>query len=236
MKIENLKEGMKIKNYRALCELLEEKTKAGNSKISQLREFERYFAYHKDKNAFIIDKIYNEPKQKIYGKGMSEGSRRNNVGRHKHIKPIKGFNVPQEEWYSKGVYKIQLGNKIYIGSTITGFRKRFMEHLRGSRDMMHTYNLLKNGGEFSTLFVYDDNATEEEIRNKEQYYINLYSNNKEFKVINRRFETHVIATKSHKTKSCKTKYTNIKIDKCKINDIITFLNENNIKYISKNMY
>lgn len=52
---------MEVKSYKQMCELLEEKYKGGNSKKSQLKDWKRYFKYHKDGNKFIIDKIYNKP-------------------------------------------------------------------------------------------------------------------------------------------------------------------------------
>lgn len=61
MDISKLKEGMIIKNYKELCELLGEKTKTGTSKISQIKDFERYFSYTKDKHSFIIGTIFKVP-------------------------------------------------------------------------------------------------------------------------------------------------------------------------------
>lgn len=64
MKIENLQVGQVLKSYKQLCEVLEESITAGNSKKSQIKEWERYFKYHKEGNKFIIDEIYNEPLHK----------------------------------------------------------------------------------------------------------------------------------------------------------------------------
>lgn len=68
MKIENLKVGMTIKNYKALCEVLGEKTKTGKSKQLQLEDFKRYFEYDKSKgNTFIITEIHKVVKNKNQG-------------------------------------------------------------------------------------------------------------------------------------------------------------------------
>lgn len=64
MKIENLKKGMEIKNYRELCKLLNIKVKSSNSKKAQLKELERFFKYHKEGNKFIIDSIYKKVREK----------------------------------------------------------------------------------------------------------------------------------------------------------------------------
>lgn len=68
MVIENLlklKKGDSIKNYKEMCDLLGEKTEAGNSKKAQLREWERFFKYHKEGHKIIIDEIYEEPQEKL---------------------------------------------------------------------------------------------------------------------------------------------------------------------------
>lgn len=64
MKIENLQIGQVLKSYKQLCEVLEESVTAGNSKKSQIKEWERYFNYHKEGNKFIIDEIYDAPLKK----------------------------------------------------------------------------------------------------------------------------------------------------------------------------
>ncbi|RKJ33567.1 hypothetical protein D7X33_39100, partial [Butyricicoccus sp. 1XD8-22] len=61
MNINNLSEGLIVKNYKELCELLEVPTKTGNAKKSQMKEFERYFEFEKDKFSFIIKNIYKVP-------------------------------------------------------------------------------------------------------------------------------------------------------------------------------
>lgn len=65
MKIENLKEGMILKNYKELCSVLGIKPSNGNTKISQMKELERNIKYHKNGNKFVIDEIYKEVKEKM---------------------------------------------------------------------------------------------------------------------------------------------------------------------------
>lgn len=57
MKIENLKEGMILKNYKELCEVLEITPTSGNGRIKQLTTLKEGVEFHKDKNKFVIDKI-----------------------------------------------------------------------------------------------------------------------------------------------------------------------------------
>ena len=61
MNINNIKIGQVIKNYKEFCLLMEEKIKGGTAKKAQLKEWSRYFKYHKNGYKFIIDEIYNKP-------------------------------------------------------------------------------------------------------------------------------------------------------------------------------
>lgn len=62
---EELKVGQVFKNYKAICEWLGVKPASGNTKISHMKEFDRYCKYHKDGNKFIIDEIYDVPMDKV---------------------------------------------------------------------------------------------------------------------------------------------------------------------------
>jgi hypothetical protein len=62
MNLENLHEGLVIKNYKEMCNLLDEEVEAGNSKEAQLKKWRRYFDFEKLKNKFEITKIYEKPK------------------------------------------------------------------------------------------------------------------------------------------------------------------------------
>ena len=61
MKLENLEVGMKIKNYKKLCELMEEPEKSGASKRAQVSEWERYVSFERQGNAFIVKEIRDVP-------------------------------------------------------------------------------------------------------------------------------------------------------------------------------
>jgi hypothetical protein len=65
----NISEGLIVKNYKALCELLGEPIKNGKSKKLQLEDWNRYFEYNKSGNSFIITKIFEAPKDKQDGRG-----------------------------------------------------------------------------------------------------------------------------------------------------------------------
>lgn len=78
MKIENLKVGMVIKNYKELCKTLEVEEKKSGSKKYQLKDFERYFKYHKEGNKFIVDEIFDTVLPVIDGRGKNPNSHGNN--------------------------------------------------------------------------------------------------------------------------------------------------------------
>lgn len=81
MDINNIKKlvnGQIVKNYREMCKLLgEEIKKGGKSKILQLKDWERYFSFKREKQKFIIVTVYKEPKPKIDKR--QNGNNNNNI-------------------------------------------------------------------------------------------------------------------------------------------------------------
>lgn len=63
--LKKLNIGQKIKNYKEMCVLLGEDEKIGNSKKSQIKEWERYFSWDQEGHKIVIKEIYNNPKEKI---------------------------------------------------------------------------------------------------------------------------------------------------------------------------
>ena len=68
MNLDFLEKGKVIKNYKELCKLANMDIKAGNSKKIQLKELERYCKYNKIGNKFVIEEVYDKPKEKIDGR------------------------------------------------------------------------------------------------------------------------------------------------------------------------
>lgn len=66
--------GMEIKNYKELCSLLDEKQKTGEAKQIQLGNWQRYFSYSKQGHKFIIEEIFDTPKEKIDGRTQGNHS------------------------------------------------------------------------------------------------------------------------------------------------------------------
>lgn len=176
LNVSGLSIGMTVKNYKVLCRLLGQKIKEGNSKKYQLENFKRYFTWEKVGQKFVIVDIHNPPLEKIDLRKLG-----NNTG---HYKTYNGtYNVDAKYNHAKGVYKIQLDNDVYIGSTIMGFRKRYIDHSENYQNMMdHTQRLLQNGGVFEILWIAPDNSSENDIRQKEQEYINQYKENEKLHI------------------------------------------------------
>ena len=65
MRIDRLISGMIIKNYKELCSILDIKTTGGRVKELNLKELERHCKYHKVKNSFVIDEVYEVASEKI---------------------------------------------------------------------------------------------------------------------------------------------------------------------------
>jgi hypothetical protein len=61
MNIENLQIGMKIRNYKEMASVLNEKVTTGQGKQIQLSNWERYFSWDKEGYSFVIREIYDEP-------------------------------------------------------------------------------------------------------------------------------------------------------------------------------
>ena len=76
MKISNLSEGMVLKNYKELCNVLEitPKKTGSNSYKAQLKEFDRFFLYHKEGHKIIIDKLFDNAKDKLDGRNKGNNN------------------------------------------------------------------------------------------------------------------------------------------------------------------
>lgn len=98
MKIENITEGMVIKNYKELSKLLGVPNTGGNIKKKHLKELQRYVEYHKNGHKFIIDKVYDKPKPEIDGRGKNPNSHRNQNGAYgKYIRLLVLNMLSQSE-------------------------------------------------------------------------------------------------------------------------------------------
>lgn len=134
---------------------------------------------------------------------------------------ISDFAIDDKNRNEIGVYKIENKNDVYIGSTTSGFYQRYSQHKKGtSTSMLFTKELLDNGGKFECLWIADEHSTKQDIRDKEEDYINLYKNNKSYNVLNR---------KSASNKNKKKKFTLTFNNTDDYLRVLTFINDNNIE-------
>ncbi len=89
---ENLSEGLIIKNYKALAELLDEKVSGTNTRKAQLTNWKRYFEHKKEGHKFIITKVYDEPLPVTEGKSVG-----NNMVYVKYIETLLLHILSQQE-------------------------------------------------------------------------------------------------------------------------------------------
>lgn len=159
-------------------------------------------------NYYVLEEISLEEKQEAIKNSLCES-------RQELLK-----SIPLEYHDSIGVYKITLGNKIYIGSTVSSFFNRFREHRR-NRNKLKTKEMIQNGGVFEILQICDG-MDEPNIRKIENDYIQEYRNNPNYVVINERDAKDYTKTKPKK------KYKNIKVKEKDYEKALEILKENGI--------
>ena len=64
--------------YKELCKILNEPTKGGKSKQLQLNNWKRFFRYNKEGTKFVIDEIFDTPKEKIDNRHNNGGNSTSN--------------------------------------------------------------------------------------------------------------------------------------------------------------
>ena len=208
MKIENLKEGMVIKNYKELCRYLEWNTTTGNAKKSQFKDLERYCKYHKEGQKIVVDEVFETPLP-----SNSQSGRPTSI--------ISEFCIDEDKFNNGGVYIIQLDNEIYIGSTVN-FRQRFNAHRSKSNTKLpQTRDLIERGGQMSILHDMTDIEDIELIRMVEEEYILFFTHETDYDVVNRRIGTSTF----EKPKKPKIKYKTIKIEEEYYEQMIKYYNE-----------
>ena len=190
MDVSKLEAGMRVKNYKVLCELLGEKVKGGNAKQNHLSDFKRYVKYKKEGNAFLITEILPTPEARVDRRTLA-----NKLGNNR--KDFEQFKIPIEYENRSGVYKITQGNKIYIGSTFRekGFRARFRQHRYKTNETI-TRLMLLNGGTFEILWMCEENLLDEYVVRKiEEFLIKLYKENPDYNVVNSKGKTWMLSNK-----------------------------------------
>lgn len=160
--------------YKRIVDLLQlnyQEYRGGNSKTKMIKILNLCMNLEKIPHTqkYVIKEIYNKP---------------NFRNRKSNTLQIPNCCIIEEHFNCGGVYKIQFQNDIYIGSTIR-LRDRFMQHYRNEGGThTKTYNLLQQGGTFELLWLMPYDSTIDELRLKEQEYINLYKNIETYNLLN----------------------------------------------------
>jgi hypothetical protein len=226
MNIENLKVGMKFKNYKELCETLGEKTKSGASKRSQVDKWEDYFEFKRQKFKYIITKIYDSDQIKL-NKKIKQADR-HFINR----KQKKQFKVDLDNYFKAGVYSITLNNQVYIGSTKC-FSRRYKVHYGDKNNNPNTYKMLQEGATFQILWICENPPSDEyELRKillkKEKELIIQYENDNSYLVENKVYpfgsKKPIIWVKLKKGNNTKV----IRVPKDKYKQAVEILKQNNI--------
>ena len=163
------------KNYKEVCKAMGWKTTGGNIKKKNLQVLDSLCKYHKEGNKFIIEEIYDKPKEIIDKRKNKESTL-----------DYSQFKVEKEIERDSGVYMIKLSYFIYIGETVD-FKRRFRQHKMGYDKLMpHTKKLIEEGGEFYVLHNTNGIIDEILLQMLEYEYIKYFRENTDYIVINER--------------------------------------------------
>ena len=114
-----LEVGLVIKNYKKMCELLDETIKTSNAKKAQENEWKRYFDWEKEGQNYIITIIHSEPLPK------NDGRDNNNI-------------------YSKYIEKLVLDLLVQKYSSDANNRRLFLS----KENMLQALNMVNNNYSF----------------------------------------------------------------------------------------
>lgn len=164
---------------------------------------------------------------------------RNNVTKRRKYIDIDNFDVPVFMEDMPGVYKIQLDNHVYIGSTKQDYCRRYLGHMNkkcavsirsfiyNGIKIKNTHDMLMNGGVYSPIYAMEEES-EQEIRLMEEKFIRDYKS-LNYNVVN----IGKVSIKGRRNKPIKFKRIKIKeedyekvIDILKSNNITIYYNDN----------
>jgi hypothetical protein len=97
MNLNKLNNGQVIKNYKTMCEILEEPYVGGKSKIIQLDKWRLYFDYSKDGVKFIINDVYTQEKTNKLKQALNDAKRNKIENRKKETQRKKDLEKKEKE-------------------------------------------------------------------------------------------------------------------------------------------
>lgn len=97
MNLDKLSNGQVVKNYKTMCEILEEPYMGGKSRVIQLDKWRLYFDYGKDGVKFIINDIYTQEKTNKLKKALDDVKRNKIENRKKETQRKKDLEKKEKE-------------------------------------------------------------------------------------------------------------------------------------------
>lgn len=204
--LKEIYENKEMLNYKQLCNRLEIDELTGNSKLKQLKELSGILKYKRIGQKYLITELCDKENYiPVLEKEFRE--------RNPH------FNIEKKYKNECGIYKIELGNEIYIGKSVNLY-KRYEQHRYNSSTTGN--RLLSNGG-VMTLIQLCNNMSDKDVLKLEEFYIKFYSSLKCVKCVNKDFNI---------LNSRRNNFT-FEISNNDYEKVTTLLNENNINYVIK---
>lgn len=104
--------------YKSLCEILSQKTKSGTSKTAQLKDWERYFSYTKEKTKFTVEEIYDTPREDLSSGGKFSKCLEVILVDYLYNQKEYVQRLPKKHWY----VKLGMCNPEFMYDAITYFK------------------------------------------------------------------------------------------------------------------
>lgn len=116
-KIKELKIGQEFKNYGALCEFMGEKSKSGDAKIAQIKNWNEWFKFKKAEKGYklTITKIHRTKQPKIDGRGKHGNQTGNSI--YAEDMDMLVLNALQKNNYIETTFSKMFTNTIKIFSS-----------------------------------------------------------------------------------------------------------------------
>ena len=169
-------EGQIIKNAKELGYILGKEVKEKvqtKTKNSWFKELDTYCTWHKEGQKIIIDEVFTEQKEKVDGR-KNNGGARARISKYSHVPTTKGV-----------YYIVDNDRDIYVGSTSVSFRERYQQHTQKDNHC-ESKVIISKEHTFGVLYDMSDIEDVELIRMIEDEYINYFSNNTEYNLVNKR--------------------------------------------------
>lgn len=97
MNLDKLSNGQVVKNYKTMCEILEEPYMGGKSRVIQLDKWRLYFDYGKDGVKFIINDIYTQEKTNKLKQALDDVKRNKIENRKKETQRKKDLEKKEKK-------------------------------------------------------------------------------------------------------------------------------------------